>query len=299
MDSDWLEPRRAELADLIGRHATGEGTQATAVPGLFFFRAVSPTDWTHSFYEPSLCLVVQGRKVASLGGEDRYYDPSQFLLVSVALPVGARILEASAERPHLGLHLNLDPATVAALELEHAIPASGPVLPLGISVGSLDDLVLDAVLRLARLVDRPDHIGALAPLVQREIVYLLLVGAEGPRLRSMAVANGPVQRIARAIAVLRSRYAEALTMNDLAAEVGMSVSGLHHHFKAVTSMSPLQYQKQVRLQEARRRMLTLDVDAASVGFQVGYESPSQFSREYRRLFGAPPRLDVNRLREGV
>ncbi|KAB8142064.1 AraC family transcriptional regulator [Chloroflexia bacterium SDU3-3] len=299
METDWLETGRAELAGLIARHATGAGAQPTAVPALYFFQAVEPTDWTHSFYEPSLCLVAQGRKVAALGDEERCYDPAHFLLVSVSLPIGARILEATPERPHLGLHINLDPATVAALAVEHPAAQAGRDAPLGISVGELDALLLDALLRLARLVEQPAHIAALAPLIQREIIYLLLVGAEGPRLRAMAAASGPTQRIASAIGVLRRHYAEPLRMADLAREVGMSVSGLHHHFKAVTAMSPLQYQKHVRLQEARRLMLTQDVDAASASFQVGYESPSQFSREYRRMFGAPPRQDVARLRGGA
>jgi AraC-like DNA-binding protein len=291
---------RSELASLIERHAPTDGTYQTAIPSLYFYRVSAPTAPGHGVQEPSLCLVAQGSKVVTLASERFCYDPEHFLMASVGLPITGRIVDATAERPYLGLRLELDPALTAELILEAGKPDKPPVhSTLGLSVGRLDVPLRDAVLRLVRLLDRPEHLPMLSPLVLREIFYLLLVGPEGARLRAITLANGQTCRVARAVELLRRDYDQPLRIESIARETGMSASGLHHQFKAVTAMSPLQYQKQLRLQEARRIMLGEDLDAASASFRVGYESPSQFSREYRRLFGAPPAQDVARLRESA
>jgi len=289
---------RSDLAALIERHTATEGRAATPIPSLSLYRSATPVDPIHMVQEPALCVVAQGAKVLTLGGAAFTYDPAHFLLVSVDLPITARLVTASPDRPYLALHLRLDLPLIAAL-LAEAGPAIVPPADAGrgLGVGLLDPALGDAVIRLVRLLETPRHIGALAPLVCREIFYLLLMGPQGVRLREIALMNGHVQRVARVIERLRTAYDQPLRIEALAKEVGMSVSSLHQQFKAVTAMSPLQYQKQVRLQEARRRLLSADIDAATAGFQVGYESPSQFSREYRRLFGAPPSRDVARLRE--
>jgi AraC-like DNA-binding protein len=291
---------QSELAALIERHATTDGSQPTAIPSLYFNRSSMPSAPAHSIQEPALGLVAQGSKVVMLGSETFTYDPERFLMVSVGLPVSGRIVKASPECPFLGLRLDLDPALIAALIIKVGIPAAPDSnAGLGLSVGCLDVSLRDAMVRLIRLLEKPEHIPMLAPLVLREIHYLLLVGPEGGRLREIALMSGQTYRVARAIERIRQNYDQPLRIETIARETGMSASSLHHQFKAVTAMSPLQYQKQLRLQEARRLMLGEDLTAASACFRVGYESPSQFSREYRRLFGAPPGRDVARLRENV
>lgn len=287
-----------DLAALIARHIATDGGCDTAVPSLFLYRCSGPYDSTSSIQEPALCLVAQGRKVITLGSDDYTYDPEHYLLVSVGLPIGARVVEASEERPYLGLRLDLSPAIIADVLL--GIPTRSPsrIRPaLGLSVGRLDNSLRDAVVRLIRLLDRPEHIAMLAPLILREILYLLLIGPEGERLQDIARMSGQTYRIARVIERLRRDFDQPLRIGAIAREMGMSVSSLYHQFKGVTAMSPLQYQKRLRLQEARRLMLSEDLDAAGACFRVGYESPSQFNREYRRLFGAPPGQDAARLRE--
>ncbi len=294
---------RSELAALIERHTATEGRTATPIPSLSLYRSATPAEPIHMVQEPALCVVAQGAKVLTLGDAAFTYDPAHFLLVSVGLPTTARLVTPSPDRPYLALHLGLDLPLIAELLAEagpgvgvEAASIPGADAGHGLGVGRLEPAVRDAVIRLVRLLETPRHIGALAPLVRREIFYLLLMGPQGARLREIALTNGHTQRVARVVERLRAAYDQPLRIEALAREVGMSVSSLHHHFKAVTTMSPLQYQKQVRLQEARRLLLSADIDAATAGFEVGYESPSQFSREYRRLFGEPPARDVARLR---
>lgn len=294
----------SELIGLIACHATKDGVQPTAVPSLHLYRSFTASEPVHTVYKPSFCLVAQGSKVVTLGTDVLRYDPEHFLLVSVSLPVTAQLLEASPERPHLALHIDLDLTLVAALVAELASPESwspgvGANVQAGLSVGVLEPLLQDAVLRLVRLLDTPEHIPVLAPLIMRELCYLLLHGPQGVRLREMALTTGPTYRIVSAIERLEGAYHQPLKVEALAEEVHMSVSSFHHHFKAVTAMSPLQFQKRLRLQEARRLLLGRKVDVTGASFQVGYESPSQFSREYRRLFGASPSQDMARLRRGV
>ena len=289
----------AELATLLGCYAMGEGTQPTAIPALQLFRATRTDIVHHEIYEPSLCLVAQGSKIALLGDETLTYAPGHFLLVSISMPLTTRISEASPTRPYLALKIALDPSLITdVLAKTPGVAALVPGVRRGLSAGVADPLLRDAATRLVRLLDTPQHIPVLAPLILRELAYLLLVGDDGAVWRATMLATGPMQRIARIIGRLRREFDRPLRVDALAAEAAMSVSSLHAHFKAATAMSPLQYLKQVRLQEARDLLLREHLDAAEAGSRVGYDSPSQFSRDYRRLFGAPPGRDVARLRAG-
>lgn len=266
--------------------------QSEAIASLCLYRASRPGGAVPVLYRPSLCIIAQGTKEVRLGDEAFRYNPAHYLLTSVDLPVVGQILEATQKAPYLSLSLNLEPADIQGLTLDRDLPTA----PLsassrGIAVSQLDPELLDAVLRLVRLLERPRDIPILAPLIIREIQYRLLMGEQEGYLRRMMAANSEVQRIARAIHWLKLHFAEPIRIEEVAREAFMSPSGLYHHFKAVTAMSPLQYQKQLRLQEARRLLLSEGLDAATAGFRVGYESPSQFSREYRRQFGAPPLRD--------
>jgi AraC-like DNA-binding protein len=273
-------PGSSVLAELIERFANGNGTTETALGNLLIFRQ----------------LVVQGAKQATLNDETYLYGPGNYLLNSVDLPVLCNVTQASPEKPYLSFTLRLDPAQMAALISENLPPPGSNGYERGMGVSPLSDGLQDAVLRLLRLLDSPQDIPILYPLIEREILYRLLTGPQGHRLRQIAISDSQPHQISRAIDWLRQNYASPLRIDDLARQVNMSSSSLHHHFKAITAMSPLQYQKQLRLQEARRLMLVEQLDAASAAHHVGYESPSQFSREYSRQYGAPPRQDVARLR---
>jgi AraC-like DNA-binding protein len=289
----------AKLAAAIKRHAPVDGTHDTAVSALWLYRSSAPSDLAAVVYEPALCIVAQGAKEVILAGETYRYDPAHSLLVSVDLPVSARVVDAAPDRPCLVVRSTLDPAVVGEL-LADGPPVPSPSAPVrGLAVSPVEPPLLDAVTRLVTLLDSPQDIGALAPLVLREITYRVLTGPLGPRLRQVASAGASAQRIARAIRWLKDNFADPLRIAALARHVRMSPSALHLHFKSVTALSPLQYQKRLRLQEARRLMLGEGLDAAEAAFRVGYESPSQFSREYRRMFGAPPRRDVAALRAEV
>ena len=288
-----LDAQQAELADRIARTAITDGVQSTAIAALSVIRASTPSQPLASVYHPSLCVVVQGRKRALLGDEIYVYDPLNYLVVSMSLPVVGQIIEATPAQPYLCLRIDLDPALVSELiaQLGGGAPRradDGRALFLARTSAPL----LDAVLRLVRLLDAPDDAAVLAPLALREIHYRVLLGELGQRLRSLCEVDGASQRIARAIELLKARYAEPLRIEDLAAAAHMSASSLHQRFRAATATTPLQFQKQLRLQEARRLMLVEGIEAAAAGHRVGYESPSQFSREYRRLFGAPPKREV-------
>jgi AraC-like DNA-binding protein len=289
--------RQDELAALIERYAGEDGTHATAIPRLFLIRSQHPTEPLHALHEPALCIVAQGRKQVMLAGEVYEYDPAQYLVVSVDLPVVGQILEASPEAPYLCLRLDLDPATVGALMLEAGTDGADARPPgPGLSLSEVTPELLDAAFRLLRLLAAPRGIPVLAPLAEREILYRLLTGEQTERLRQIAVADSKLHQVNRAIGWIKRHYRDPFSIAALASEARMSASSLHHHFKAVTAMSPLQYQKRLRLQEARRLILAQSMDAATAGHTVGYESPSQFSREYSRLFGAPPLRDAERMR---
>ncbi len=287
---------QAKLVALIGRLTGADRVYETAVPALTLSRFSAPSDLVALVYEPCFCLVAQGAKEVVLAGETYRLDQAQSLLVSVDLPVEARVVQADPECPYLGLRLALDPAVVGDFMADGApVPPAAPP-SRAITVTPVEPVLLESVTRLVALLSTPQDVGALAPLMLREITYRLLTGPQGARLRQIATAGAPAYRIARAIRWLKDHFAEALSIEALAKHVGMSPSAFHLHFKGVTALSPLQYQKRLRLQEARRLMRSEEFDAADAAFRVGYESPSQFGREYRRMFGSSPRRGVAALR---
>ena len=293
--------KQDELTALLDRLTGSDGTYQTAVTALTLYRLSAPSPPSHGVQKPTFCMVAQGSKLAVLGEEAHLHDSSRYLLLSVDLPIMAQVVEASPEAPYLGFCLDIDPRQISLLLMEMDLPqtaarkaADGAARSL--SLTRTGSPLLDAAVRLLRLLDTPEDVPALAPLAQREILYRLLTGEQGARLRQIAVSNSLTQRIAQAVEWIKRHYAEPLHIETIAQEACMSTSGLHHHFKAVTALSPLQYQKHLRLQEARRLMLCDSLDAATAGYRVGYQSPSQFSREYSRLFGAPPLRDIGRLR---
>ena len=292
-----LVSQRAELAERIGRHVSAEGSYPTPIQALHLVRYEQRTQSLPTLAQPALCVLANGSKEVRLGEERYVYDPLNYMVVSVAMPISGRIIEATPDNPSLSLRLDIDPVEINAL-IADAGPLGVPSRPTGrgLYVEQMDMPLLDAIVRLVRLLDTPKDIAMLAPLVRREILYRLLRGQQGHRLYEIAVGNSQTHRVSQAIAWLNEHYQAPLRIDELARGVNLSVSTLHHRFKAVTSMSPLQYQKQLRLQEARRLMLGEGLEASTAGYRVGYESPSQFSREYSRLFGAPPRRDLARLR---
>jgi AraC-like DNA-binding protein len=296
-EAKLLQANREELVERIGQAIREDGT-TQPFPGLHLYRRSSPLQLLHGVSEPSVAVIAQGSKEVLLG-ENRYrYGPSQYLLATVELPTIRRVLEASKERPYLSLRLSLAPALVGSVLLEagHAEPRDHTDVR-AIDVSPLDANLLDAFVRLTRLLDSPAEAPVLQPLITREIIYRLLMGEQGARLRHLAILGGYTPHIARAVQRLRQDFDQPLHIEQMARELGMSVSGVRHHFKAVTALSPSQFQKQLRLQEARRLMLSEDLDAASAAYRVGYQDASHFNREYKSLFGVPPMRDVQRLRE--
>ncbi len=296
-EAQLLQAYREELVERLVRAISFDGT-VQVLQGLHLSRCCVPLKPVHSVLEPSVCVIAQGSKEVLLG-ESRYrYDPSQYLLATVELPRVSQVLEASEEQPYLSLRLELTPALVSSVMVEAGLSLlRNHADARAISVSPLDANLLDAFVRLVRLLDTPADVPVLLPLFTREILYRLLRGEQGARLRHLALQGGYTPDIARAVKRLRQDFDQPLRIERIAQELGMSVSGFHHHFKAVTAMSPLQFQKQLRLQEARRLMLGEDLDAASAAFRVGYRDASHFNREYKSLFGVPPIRDVQRQRE--
>lgn len=291
--------RLRELTVLIDRFSADEGVNETPIPGLMLIRGAAPTSQVHALMEPAICLIAQGKKRTIMGDQVFEYDGSKYLIASVDVPIVGQILEASDERPYLCLRIDLDRKILAEMLLE--IGDGFPEAPCSASLAVSDvtpDL-LDVAIRLVRLLETPKDIPVLGKMVMRELIYRLLMGEQGARLRQMAHGESRLGQINRAIIWIKENFRESFAIETLASEARMSASALHQHFKKVTAMSPLQYQKQMRLQEARRLILVEAMDAASASHAVGYESPSQFSREYRRLFGAPPVRDAARLRESA
>lgn len=297
---DLLAARRAALVAQALRWAPQDGLhQPAAWPALRLFRSDTLTGTVCGVYEPCVALILQGSKQVVVGEQRLVYDSGRYLLASLDMPALATMLEASPDRPYLALVLQLDLGDVAALVAAQPAPEAEGLADdsrWALATGRVNLPLLDAFGRLLDLLDTPQHLATLAPLVHREIHYRLLTGEVGARLRQFALAGSRGQQVARAVGQLRRRYAEPLRVDMLAREACMSVSAFHHHFKRITAMSPLQYQKMLRLTEARRLMLTEHLDAATAAYRVGYESPSQFSREYSRQFGAPPRRDMAGLR---
>jgi AraC-like DNA-binding protein len=286
----------AELVELIERFTDHEGTHETPVPGLYLHRISRPVAPHHGFAHPALAVIAQCSKKILVGEETYVYDPSSYLVTSVNLPCVSQIVGMTPEHPYLSMRFDLDAEKIGALMHEAALPPAPQEASRGLFLSRIGLPLLDAVLRLVRLLETPEEIPILAPLLEREILYRLIVDGQGARLSQIALAGSHTHRIAKAISWLRDNYDQPLRIETIARNVNMSASSLHHHFKAVTAMSPLQYQKQLRLQEARRLMLSEVLDAATASHRVGYESASQFSREYRRLFGAPPVRDIAKLR---
>ena len=298
------DARSSELHRSIVQHALRHAIDGTvvrsAVPGLGFFRKDAPTEPCNCIYEPSVALIVQGAKRVLLGEESYDYRAKQFLITSLDLPALGQVVEATHERPCLGVMLKLDTRSVAEMVLDSSLVQQRTQQGgRGMEVGNADRMLLDAFHRLLELLDTPDDIPVMAPLIQREIVYRLLMSDQGARLRHIASAGSQGHRVARAIDWLKMHYAEPLRVEELASSVQMSVSTFHHHFRTLTTMSPLQFQKWLRLNEARRLMMVEGRDASTAAARVGYESPSQFSREYKRMFGVPPRRDMESLRSVV
>ncbi|HAA33100.1 MAG TPA: AraC family transcriptional regulator CmrA [Cyanobacteria bacterium UBA8553] len=294
-----VRKQQFELAALIAQNSSADGVHATAIERLFLIRSSKPTAPLHALHEPALCIVAQGKKQVMLADALYLYGPDQYLVVSIDLPVVGQVIEATPTVPYLCLRLDLDPGELGTLMMEAKLDTPGNQRPgLGLSLGPVSPQLLDAAIRLVRLLETPQDIAILAPLIVREILYRLLSSEHTARLRQIALADNRLQSINRAISWLKWNYSQPFRIDELAREACMSPSALHHHFKSVTAMSPLQYQKQLRLQEARRLMLGQGMDAATASHCVGYESPSQFSREYRRLFGAPPLRDIARLKSG-
>jgi AraC-like DNA-binding protein len=292
-----LEVVRAAMARTIGRLTEGTEDRSTSIPDLALFRREAPTPPGICHVEPSVVLVVQGAKRMLVGDDAYAYDSQRFLIASLDIPASSEVVEASPERPCLGLVLKLDLRMMTELVARNRLPPPKDCsVARGVALGTVTPTLLESFKRLTDLLDEPDAIEVLAPLVQREIHYRLLMSDQAGRLRQLASVGSQSHLVARAIDWLKANYASPLRIEELAERVHMSASSLHHHFRQLTAMSPLQYQKWLRLNEARRLMLSEGFDAASAAFKVGYESPSQFSREYARLFGAPPRRDVVGLR---
>jgi AraC-like DNA-binding protein len=294
------QANREELVERIARTVREDGV-IQPLKGLHVARLSVPLKKLHSVLEPSFCVIAQGSKQVLLGDKRYQYDSFHYLLTTLALPTVNQALEASKERPYLSLRLELDPQLVSSVMVEagHYVSARNPADMRAIDVSPLDANLLDAVLRLVRLLDTPIDVTILQPMIVREIIYRLLIGDQGGRLHHLAVSGGNTSAIARVIQRIRQDFDKTLRIEQLAEELGMSVSGFHYHFKAATAISPLQFQKQLRLQEARRLMLSENLDATSAAYRVGYNDAAYFNREYKSFFGIPPMRDVQQLREAT
>ncbi len=298
IDCNTTSNYSSRLASIIDRWAGNNTLFETNIAGLRFHRwthTTLPTSYTHN---PSICLIAQGKKQVLLAGESYIYDSNHFLISSVNLPITANILQASEETPYLGLLLELDLQEISQLIVDSEFSCDNKKeAQKGIAVGELSDILLDAFVRLTSLLDEPKSIPILAPIIKREIFYRLLMSEQGVRLNQIVTNGSHSHQISKAIDWLKSNFIRPLNVSDLASYSGMSKSAFYTHFRAMTSMTPLQFQKKLRLSEARRLMLTENLDAMSTTYKVGYESPSQFSREYSRQFGAPPSKDIKSLRD--
>jgi AraC-like DNA-binding protein len=289
-----------ELADTIGKAMGRSAELSNAVPGLALYQNTTPTAPNPCTYEPSLLIVPQGKKRVDFGTQSHVFGESTFLLTSIALPIVSRVCAASVQRPYRAFFLKLDMGMVRdVLHSEEVRVPPPPVGTRGMVLGKVTVELLKPCLRLVQLLDTPQDIPFFGKLLHREIIYRLLQGTQGDRLRSVATQADQSYRTARAVTWLRENFKKTLNVDELASMAGMSRSTLHHHFRGLTAMSPLQFQKQLRLHTARQKMLTEEFDAATAAFEVGYESPSQFNREYKRFFGIPPMRDIQALRASV
>jgi AraC-like DNA-binding protein len=298
-DTPQLLRSLQELARQIGKILGNKAEQITAMHRLTLYRNAAPTAPTPCTYEPSLLIIPQGRKRVDLGKQSYLFGQSSFLLTSIELPIVSQVAVASADRPYLAFFLKLDMAIVREVLHSEEVLVPAPVAGArGMALGEVTQELLSPCVRMLELLGTPRDAPFLGKLLQREIIYRLLQGTQGDRLRSVATLGDQSHKTAKAVTWLRENFQKPLSVDELASIAGMSRSTLHHHFRGLTAMSPLQFQKQLRLHCARRRMLNDELDAASAAFQVGYESPSQFNREYKRFFGKPPMRDIQALRAG-
>jgi AraC-like DNA-binding protein len=294
---EQLYRQRIELTKIIESHTGRDGTQMTTIPSLFFSRFSDVAGPFYGVHKPSLCIVVQGMKEVFLSQELFRYGPADYLVASVNLPITGQVTEASSAAPYLALKLEFTPSEILEVLREFQMEVDKKEnAKRGMYVSKIDQPLLDAVTRLARLLDTPKDIKILAPLIMKEIIYRVLQGEHGGMLKQIAIEGSSTHQISDVIEHIMNNYEKSFKIEELAEIANMSVSSLHRHFKEVTAMSPIQYQKRLRLQEARSLLLSESADAADVSFRVGYESPSQFSREYSRMFGLPPKEDINRLK---
>ncbi|MEC0184160.1 AraC family transcriptional regulator [Paenibacillus peoriae] len=293
-----IRMQQNKLADLIERHCPREGVHETAIPSLFFIRLSHTTEPAYRIYKPSFCFIAKGLKEVFLAQERFTYGPANYLIASMNLPVVGQVIKASPNVPYLSFKLEFTQSQILeVLNSSEFQPMPKENSKRALFVGQMESDLMDAILRLARLLDEPKDIPFLAPLFVREILYRLLQGQYGVTLGQIAMEGSNTYQIREAIEQIIHHYVEPLRVEELAEIASMSVSSFHRNFKEVTAMSPLQFQKQLRLQEARRLLLSESADAADVAFRIGYESASQFSREYSRMFGSPPRADIKRLKE--
>ncbi|WP_058308477.1 AraC family transcriptional regulator [Gracilibacillus massiliensis] len=297
--SNQINKNQDELTQLIETYTDNDGVHATTIPSLSFTRFSDTIGPSYGVYNPSLCIIIQGRKEVLLAQESYVYSPADYLVASVNLPITGQVTEASPEVPYLALKLEFTPSEILEVLREFEIGVDKKEnAKRGMYVSKIESPLLDAVTRLARLLDNPKDIPILAPLIRKEIIYRVLQGEHGGILKQMVIDGSPANQISDAIEHIMNNYENTFKIEELAEIANMSVSSLHRHFKEVTAMSPIQFQKQLRLQVARSLLLSESAaDAADVAFQVGYESPSQFSREYSRMFGLPPKEDIKRMRE--
>jgi AraC-like DNA-binding protein len=292
-----LEEERQKLINLVRDLTPVEGPQSTAIEELILYRSNSPTSTNHVIYEPAFCVMLQGSKAIYCGNEVLQYKALQYLLVPVMMPAAGKVILASENSPYLALRMNINMRELTDLIIDTASHGRSVEKSKGLHVGQVDSVLLNAIHRLVQLSQHPSDIEVMLPLLRREILYRLLQGELGAVLRDFTQIDSQANRIASVIELIKQRFDQPLRIKDLADSVHLSESALFNAFKTVTTMSPLQFQKQLRLNEARRLMLSDGTEASTASYRVGYESPSQFSREYSRLFGAPPKTDVARFRQ--
>jgi len=294
-----IAPTIASMRPLFDRHAREDGFTATPIPGLQLIRSSEPNEPLNSTYRPSLCLLLSGRKRLFLSDQVTEYGSNCHLVTSQDLPILGQVVQASPQEPYRCIYFRIEQAEVSQIALDHGMPPEPPGATADAARGLYTEptklALANALQRLVQLLDTPADIAVIAPLIRREIVYRLMSSPNGWRVARTVKADCADQRIARVIAVLRARFREPISVSELASIAHLSPSALHFHFKNVTSLTPLQYIKQLRLQAARRMLVSMDMDASAVAFDVGYESPSQFNREYARMFGEPPMRDKSRL----
>ncbi|HWJ77541.1 MAG TPA: AraC family transcriptional regulator [Niallia sp.] len=293
-----LEQNLSELSSIISRFSVYDGVNQTSIPSTFLIRESRKTEPIHSVFQPSFCIIVQGEKEILLSTEQFNYGPADYIVSSVHLPVTGQVVEASFDKPYLALKLEFTPREILEL-LREAKTQIEQVknTKRALYINRVEQQLLDAVLRLARLLENPKNIPILAPLYKKEILYLIMQGKHGSTLEQMAIEGSQINQIRHVIDYIKTNYASSFRIEELAEKANMSPATLHRYFKEVTNMSPIQFQKKLRLQEARHLLIAESIDAAEVAFQVGYESPSQFSREYSRMFGYPPKEDVKRVKD--